>query len=240
MDEFCKHLDIKRAPLISLQSAVKISSTTPRQDITSLQELPKYMLDRIMMLDCDSRQFPPFLNPPAQKKTKLADKFKSKSKKPSDNEGVQIHPMDVFLFIFIKCDLIFRQSFITQVSKCQLSIPLITYHLSAHQPTFYLFSLKTLYKDYFSKGDIGKSFSVTQEKLPIISFIRVGECGKSQKSEMLNRIIGIPDYFFHRNQVDNTKNRYFLNGTVEIAWLLPRSQLRSDVTFTGRLLVKLG
>ena len=180
------------------------------------------------MLDCNSRRFPPFLNSPSQKKVTLADKFKSIPHKPSDNEGLLIHPMDVFLYIFIRCDLIFRQSFITQVTKCQLSIPLITSHHSTHQPTFYLFSLRTLYKDYLM-GDIGKSFSVTQEKLSIISFIRVGECGKSQKSELLNQIIEIPDYFFHRNQIGNTKNRFFLNGTVEIAWLLPRSQLRSEV-----------
>ena len=224
MDEFCKHLNIKRPPLVSLQSAITISSTTPRQDITSVQELPKYMLDRIMMLDCNSRRFPPFLNPPSQKKIKLADKLRSRSTVSSDNEALQIHPMDVFLFLFIQCDLIFRQSFITQVTKCQLSIPLITSHHSTHQPTFYLFSLRTLYKDYLM-GDIGKSFSVTQEKLSIISFIRFGECGKSQKSELLNQIIEIPDYFFHRNQMGNTKNRFFLNGTVEIAWLLPRSQL---------------
>ena len=229
MDEFCKRLNNIRPPLISLQSAITISSTTPRQDITSLQELPKFMLDRIMMLDCNSREFHSFFHSPTLKKIKLADKFKSRHQKPSNNESVQIHPMDVFIFLFIQCDLIFRQSFITQVSKCQLSIPLITYHRSTHQPTFYLFSLRTLYKDYL-KGDIGRSFSVTQEKLSIISFIRFGECGKSQKSELINRIIGIPDYFFHRNQVGNTKNRYLLNGTVEIAWLLPRNQLRSEVS----------
>ena len=228
MDEFYKLLNIQHPLLVSLQSAIKISSTTPRQDITSLQELPKFMLDRIMMLDCDSRQFPPFLNS-TQKKIKLSDRLKPKPQKPSDNEAVRIHPMDVFLFLFIQCDLIFRQSFITQVSKCQLSIPLITSRHPTHQPTFYLFSLKTLHKDYL-KDDIGRSFSVTQEKLPIISFIRVGECGKSQKSEMLNQIIGIPHYFFHRNQRGSTENRYFLNGTVELAWLLPGSQLRSEVS----------
>ena len=229
MDEFCKLLNIEHPPLVSLQSAIKISSTTPRQDITSLQELPKFMLDRIMMLDCNSRKFPPFLNPPAQKKIKLSDRLKPKLQKSSDNEAVRIHPMDVFLFLFIQCDLIFRQSFITQVSKCQLSIPLITSRHPTHQPTFYLFSLKTLHKDYL-KDDIGRSFSVTQGKLPIISFIRVGECGKSQKSELLNQIIGIPHYFFDRNQTDSTKNRYFLNGTVELAWLLPGSEFRSEVS----------
>ena len=75
---------------------------------------------------------------------------------------------------------------------------------------------------------------MTEEKFSIISFVRVGECSKSQKSEMLNQILGIPDYFFHRNQLGSVKKRFLLDGTVEIAWLLPRhgSQSTQNVSFT--------
>ena len=225
MEEFCKHMSISSPPLISLQNAVKIHSTHPQQDITFFQDLPMYMLNRIMILDCASRQIPQSLDQPVPTEgMSTLDMISLVSLNKTDTNSREVHPMDVFIYLFIKCDPLFRQTFVTQVSKCQLSLPLITTYPSAQNPTFYLFALKTLYKDYLANDNVGKSFSVTEEKLPIISFIRMGECGKSQKSEMLNQIIGIPDYFFHRNLVGNSKLRYFLDGTIEIAWFLPKFQ----------------
>ena len=214
MDEFCSLLGITRRYSISLQSAITISSTKPHQVVSSLRDLPSYMLDNIMILDCTSRKFPRFSQPTPKRKQDVLDILQSRSQKTSDDESGQVHPMDVFLFLFIHCEPIFRQTFVTQVSRCQLSIPLMTSHISSQKPTFYLFALKTLYKDYLDAGKSGKSFSVTEEKLPIISFVRVGECSKSQKSEMLNQILGIPDYFFHRNQLGSVKKRFLLDGTV--------------------------
>ena len=230
MEEFYNNLGITHYDLISLQNAITISSTKSYQEVSSLKDLPKYMLDKIMMLDCTSRTFPQFSRSTPQRKKSVFDMLDSQD--TSDESG-QVHPMDVFLFLFIHCKPMFRQTFITQVSKCQLSIPLVTSHISSQRPTFYLFALKTLYKDYLDADKTAKSFSVTEEKLPIISFLRVGECGKSQKSEMLNQIIGIPDYFFHRNQLGSVRKRFFLDGTVEIAWLLPRhTQSTQIVSFT--------
>ena len=228
MEEFCKHMNISHPPIITLQEAIEIHSTLPQEDVTSLHELPMYMLNRIMILDCGSRKIPKSLNPlvPTQNIT-LSDMINLISQSKTDTNAREVHPMDVFIYLFIKCDPLFRQTFVTQVSKCQLSLPLITTYPSALNPTFYLFALKTLYKDYLTNDNVGKSFSVTEEKMPIISFIRIGECGKSQKSEMLNQIIGIPDYFFHRNLLGNSKMRFLFDGTVEIAWLLPKSNYQS-------------
>ena len=208
MEEFYNNLGITHYDLISLQNAITISSTKFHQEVSSLKDLPKYMLDKIMMLDYTSRTFPQFSRSTPQRKKSVFDILDSQD--TSDESG-QIHPMDVFLFLFIHCKPMFRQTFITQVSKCQLSIPLVTSHISSQKPTFYLFALKTLYKDYLDADKAGRSFSVTEEKLPIISFLRVGECGKSQKSEMLNQIIGIPDYFFHRDQLGSVRKRFFLD-----------------------------
>ena len=229
-------MNISHPPSITLQNAIKIHSTLPQQDATSLQELPMYMLNRIMILDCASRELPKSFNPPATTQTMtLSDMINLISQSKTNTNDMQVHPMDVFIFLFIQCDPLFRQTFITQVSKCQLSLSLITTYPSAQNPTFYLFALKTLYKDYLTDDNVGKSFSVTEEKLPIISFIRIGECGKSQKSEMLNKIIGIADYFFHRNLLGNSKMRFFLDGTVEIAWLLPKYQ--SQTTDSSPLII---
>ena len=150
MEKFCKHMNISHPPLISLKNVIKIHSTLPQQDVTSLQELPMYMLNKIMILDCASRELPKSFNPPATtQRMSTLDMINLLSQSKTNTSDVQVHPMDIFIYLFIQCDPLFRQTFITQVSKCQLSLPLITTYPSAQNPTFYLFALKTLQRLYY-------------------------------------------------------------------------------------------
>ena len=223
MEEFRNQVNIPHHKDITLQDAILITSASPMQDVASLSELPTYMLSKIMMLDCASRQLPISFpidtgsNPPKSVVDILYDETQSWNEKEDT-----INPMDVFLFLFIQCQSNFRQTFATQVSKCQLSLPLIASYPTAQNPTFYVFALKTLDKVYFNVKNVSTSFSVTEEMLPIVSFIRIGNCDKSQKSDMLNRVLGISGYFYDRNQLGNCKRRLFLNGNVDIAWFLPK------------------
>ena len=221
MEEFRKQLSIPQPPkIITLQDAILITSTSPSQEVTSPSDLPAQMLNKIMMLDCSSRELPESMLADRETQTRSISDFLELDSQDSSESPV--NSMDVFLFLFIQSHPIFRQTLLTQVSKCQLSLPLVVSYPSPQEPTFYLFALKTLHKDYIRSDNSSASFSVTEEKLPIISFIKVGDFGKSQKSEILNRIIGIPNYFSNRNQLGNTKKRIFLDGTVEIAWLFPK------------------
>ena len=221
MEEFRKQLYIHQPPkTITLQDAILITSTSPSQEVTSPSDLPAHMLNKIMMLDCSSRDLPKSMLTDGGQSKKSVYAFLKRSSE--DQSQHQVNSMDVFLYLFIQSHPIFRQTLLTQVSKCQLSLPLVVSYPSPQEPTFYLFALKTLHKDYIRSDNSSASFSVTEEKLPIISFIKVGDFGKSQKSEILNRIIGIPNYFSNRNQLGNTKKRFFLDGTVEIAWLFPK------------------
>ena len=70
-------------------------------------------------------------------------------------------------------------------------------------------------------GEDTRCFSVLEEPLPIISFIKVGESANCEKSELLNLLLNVKhDYFSTRNSPGSTSRRFLLNGTVEVAWYL--------------------
>ena len=171
-----------------------------------------------MKLDSNSRLYPKILFA-GNEEIEPTSTFDLFTQKIEETQSTNIHPMDIFIFLFIRSHPIFRQTLIAQISKCQLSIPLIT----GPSPTLYTFALRTLYKDCRSVDSVSSSYSVVNEKLPIVSFLRIGECPRSRKSQILNQIIGIQNYFFHRDQMGSSKTRYFLNGTVEIGWLFPQT-----------------
>ena len=241
MDEFCAHISLTQTQQITLRQAVQITSLNSHFEPECLSELPAYMLNRVMMMDFNSRQIPKSLlnlksnEPRRVASTNIMDIILA----PSDNvpEKEFVNPMDVLIYVFILCEPVFRQTFVTQVSRCQLSLPLITLGFPLQQPILYIFALKTLYKDYYSCLEKStKLFSVVEKKLPIISFIRIGECAKSNKSVILNKTISLPNYFFNRDQIGNTKKRYFLNGTVEIGWLLPTDETSEIVSTSNNIL----
>ena len=229
MEEFCKRLNISIPPLITLRHAMLVTSFRSQQDSLTISELPWYMLSRIIILDSNSRLCPKTL---IARKEVIETKSTLDLFKPHKIEETpstsSVHPMDIFIFIFIRSHPIFLQTLIAQISKCQLSLPLIT----GLNPMLHIFVLRTLYKDYRAADSVSKSYSVVNEKIPFISFVRIGECSRSRKSQILNQIIGITNYFFHRDQLGSTKARYFLNGTVEIGWLFPQvnDNMSSDNT----------
>ena len=231
MEEFRNQLKILHHQDITLQDALLISSASPMQDVSSLSKLPAYMLSRIMMLDCASRQLPSSLSVETgnNQHTSVLEILKSGFQSKTETGENSVNPMDVFLFLFIQCQSIFRQTFAIQVSRCQLSLPLIISYPSPQNPTLYVFALKTLYKVYLNADNVSTSFSVTEKELPIVSFIRIGDCDNSQKSDMLNRVLGISEYFYDRNQRGNCQSRLFLDGSVDIAWFLPKIKERKTV-----------
>ena len=219
MEEFCKHLNISIPPLINLRLAMLTTSLYSQQESVLTSDLPWYMLSRIMILDSNSRIYPKTVfagNVEATGGTSTLDFFKLKKKEIQSNSSV--HPMDIFIFIFIKSHPIFRQTLIAQISKCQLSLPLIT----SLNPMLHIFPLRTLYKDYRAANSVVKSYSVVNGINPFISFIRIGECSRSRKSQILNQIIGIPNYFFHKDLLGSSKTRYCRNNCRN--WLvIPKS-----------------
>ena len=223
MEDISKHLNL---PLdqkeISLLDAICLNPTDVSSVPTSLSDLPVHMLRRIMFFDNSSRELPNLV-----KSNSVASKSCSLSAfwDENDDESDLVHPMDVFLYLFLKSQHIFRQTLVNHVSKCQLSLPLITHDSNSGIVSFNHFAFQTLILSRFVDDKNARSFSAVEEPLPIISFIRVSDCQFSLKSEILNRILKLKhEYFFHQKCKDNIERRFLLNGTVEIAWYLAKSK----------------
>ena len=223
MEEFSKQMNFSLGKnIITLSDAISLDSLNFSS--LSISDLPSYMLRRIMLLDASSRNLPSLpINPlNGSASTIVNDNLISAFLDEEDEDGV-VHPMDVFLYIFLKSHPIFRQTLVNQISKCLLSLPLITYDSISNRVTFNHFAFQTLILNRCFGKDSTKAFSAVDEPLPIVSFMRFCDCENSQKSEFLNRILKINhEYFFHKDCSGNTKKRYLLDGTVEVAWYLPK------------------
>ena len=224
MKKFSKKMNISlEEHEITLFDALSLDSSSSSPPC--LSDIPSFMLRRIMLLDTSSRELPNLSSVNQSHKPASAaanDNPLSGFLVEDEDDGV-IHPMDVFLYLFIKSHPIFRQTLVKQVYKCKLSLPLITYDSNSNEVTFNHFAFQTLILSRYVDDENTKSFSAVEEPLPIVSFMRVCECENSQKSEFLNRILKMKhDYFFHKDSNGNSKERFFLNGTVEIAWYLAK------------------
>ena len=219
MDAFAKSLNIPKNPKqLTILDAISLDSIVNIPKLSSRSDLPLYMLRRIMSLDTSSRKLPSF---GSQENSQKEIPIYLSNFLDGEEEEDLVHPMDVFLYLFSISTPIFRQTLVNQAAKCQLSLPLIVYDSEKKKATFNHFAFQTLLLNRYVDGKDTKCFSALEEPLPIVSFIRVGECGSSQKSEILNRILNVRhEYFFHYNCPDSAKRRFLLDGTVEIAWYL--------------------
>ncbi|KAI6658963.1 Interferon-induced very large GTPase 1-like [Oopsacas minuta] len=221
MDELSRSLNLPSSPTrLTLLDAISLDCDM-NNALSSKSDLPRYMLRRIMLLDTSSRKLP---NIGGQVNTpRIVNSNPLSSFLDEDEDDDLIHPMDIFLYLFQISTPSFRQTIVNQVAKCQLSLPLITHDSDKNEVVLNHFAFQTLVLNRYVDGNDAKCFSVLEEPIPIVSFIRVGDCDNSQKSELLNRILNVRhEYFSHSNCPDSTKKRFLLNGTVEIAWYLPK------------------
>ena len=157
---------------ITLVDATSIDCINIGSTVPSNSDLPRYMLRKIMLLDGSSRKLPT-VTQVASSKNATSNALSSLFE--DDEEGESVHPMDIFLYLFLKSTPIFRQTIVTQLARCQLSLPLITHDSDNNEVILNYFAFRTLILNRYVGEDDTKCFSVSEEPLPIISFIRVGE-----------------------------------------------------------------
>ena len=172
----------------------------------NLDYYTKTMLDRVLGLDPDSRN--------------TSVEFET-----HDDEFDEIHSMDIFLKLFLECDYLFRPIFITQATKCQLSLPLIVTDPRTSKPTFYSLPYYSLVsQSYTTPEGQPRRIHILTEEINYISFIRLGECESSYKSKALNAVMGLHCCFFTDDMQGSSPNRTLFNGLIEMNWFLPRNK----------------
>ncbi|KAI3375814.1 hypothetical protein L3Q82_004098 [Scortum barcoo] len=123
-----------------------------------------------------------------------------------------------------------------KMSVCQFSVPLLLPNCDTNQCTLMLWALRDIVKKYRpqslseSKGFIEDRIVLSE--LPMISFVRLGDCSLS-KSEIINKLLSnsqqYHDTFIHSNMECGDSPRRISNGLAEITWYLPCGNKNMDV-----------
>ena len=140
-----------------------------------------------------------------------------------DNTEGMIHPMDGLLALLHCADNILRQDLMNRLAICQLAIPLLLPDPITHEPTFLLWGMRSIIKE-FRNYDASASYSgpIVHYEAPITSFLRFGNHSIS-KSKVLNAVLSASkhDTFFHYDCAGGRAKKLLLNGVVEVGWYLP-------------------
>uniref|UniRef100_A0A3B5Q8B1 VLIG-type G domain-containing protein n=1 Tax=Xiphophorus maculatus TaxID=8083 RepID=A0A3B5Q8B1_XIPMA len=149
------------------------------------------------------------------------------------NEGDSVNPLDLITALFLCSDGFVHQELALKMSMCQFSVPLLLPNCGTQQCTLMLWAMKDIVKKYRpsnlseSKGFIEERIVLSE--LPMISFVRLGECSLS-KSEILNKLLNNPDdTFVHRDMECGDIQRRISNGLTEMTWFLPCGNKNMDI-----------
>ncbi|KAM3857809.1 up-regulator of cell proliferation-like [Diretmus argenteus] len=154
----------------------------------------------------------------------------------SPNSGDVLNPLDVITALFLCSDGFVQQEMALKMSMCQFSVPLLLPNSDTQQCTLMLWAMRDIVKKYRpqslseSKGFIEERIVLSE--LPLVSFVRLGECSLS-KSEVLNKLLSnsqqYHDTFVHRNMECGDSPRRISNGLTEISWYLPCGNKNIDL-----------
>ncbi|XP_029981462.1 up-regulator of cell proliferation-like [Sphaeramia orbicularis] len=150
--------------------------------------------------------------------------------------GETMNPLDIVTALFLCSDGFVQQEIALKMSMCQFSVPLLLPNCDTKQCTLMLWAMRDIVKKYRpqslseSKGFIEERTVLS--KIPMISFVRLGECSLS-KSEMLNKVLSnsqqYHDTFVHREMKCGDTSKRISNGMAEITWYLPCGNKNIDV-----------
>ncbi|XP_029382837.1 up-regulator of cell proliferation [Echeneis naucrates] len=223
---------------LSLRKILQIDGKTISDEPASTQsDLPWYFLSKLMMAngtarkmtctsecesDCDGATGSSAFN--------FDDLF------DSPNSGDKLNPLDIITALFLCSDAFVQQEMALKMSMCQFSVPLLLPDCDTQQCTLLLWALRDIVKKY-RPPSLSQSMGFIEERivlseLPLISFVRLGECSLS-KSEILNQLLSNSEQyhntFVHHNMECGDCPRRISDGLTEITWYLPCGNRNIDI-----------
>ncbi|XP_040886810.1 interferon-induced very large GTPase 1-like isoform X2 [Toxotes jaculatrix] len=152
------------------------------------------------------------------------------------NSGDILNPLDIITALFLCSDAFVQQEITLKMSVCQFSVPLLLPNCDTEKCTLMLWAMRDIVKKYRpqslsqSKGFIEDRIVLSE--LPMISFVRLGECSLS-KSEILNKVLSNSEQyhgtFVHSNMEGGNSQRKISDGLTEITWYLPCGNKNMDI-----------
>uniref|UniRef100_A0A8C5G0E9 Si:dkey-85k7.12 n=1 Tax=Gouania willdenowi TaxID=441366 RepID=A0A8C5G0E9_GOUWI len=203
----------------------------------SKSDLPWYFIKKLMMVNVTARNIKHVKqlrsNSDNASKTTLVD-FENLLE--NSNSEDMVNPLDVITALFLCSDGFVQQQMAQKMSMCQFSVPLLLPNCDSQRCTLMLWAMRDIVKQYRPEA-LSESKGFTEERivlsnLPMVSFVRLGECSLS-KSETLNKLLSnsqqYHDIFVHHNMECGDSPRRISNGLTEITWYLPCGNKNIDI-----------
>ena len=225
--------DLKLNPneKLTLKKARTVDNNTLNDKaLTSVSEIPKYIIEKLMIVDYHARAFKLNHNGVEQAIATFDDE-NVEDDVPHESIKTRVNPMDAFLAIFHCSDDFLRQDLAIKLAACQLSVPFLLPDPTqpSENVTMLLWALEGIKKSWKAVGGgnqhtTGQYVFVLEHSFPIVSFVRIGT-NTFSKSALLNKIMsdvnGYHDFFFHKDCKGGGVERKFVDGLVELCWYLP-------------------
>ncbi|XP_056225826.1 up-regulator of cell proliferation-like [Seriola aureovittata] len=222
---------------LSLSKILQIDERTITDETAKCQsDLPWYFLKKLMMVNVTARNVKCISEcESACDAASDITEFNFDNLLDSPNSGDMLNPLDIITALFLCSDAFVQQEMALKMSMCQFSVPLLLPNCDTQQCTLMLWALRDMVKKYRPQSlSQSKGFfedRIVLSELPMISFVRLGECSLS-KSEILNKLLSnsqqYHDTFVHRNMECGDSPRRISDGLTEITWYLPRGKT-SDI-----------
>ncbi|XP_078713462.1 interferon-induced very large GTPase 1-like [Lampetra fluviatilis] len=222
---------------LTLSSVLKITRASIfRKKPTSLNEIPMHFLYNVMRANVKSRNTEYSLS---EGTTPIYRSYANDEEEFSlgsviDPEVYSVTILDLITAVFLCSDSLLQQTLMVKMSLCQFALPLLLPDVSQGSITFLLWAMRAVIHKWRphskeeSKGYIEHAMVTTA--MPMISFVRIGECGVS-KSSIINSIVCKEphNFFVHRDMECGKFPRRISNGLVEVCFHLPCGKSTIDV-----------
>ncbi|KAL3887300.1 hypothetical protein ACJMK2_027242 [Sinanodonta woodiana] len=204
------------------------------------EDLASYFLHKIARYDYTAREFcilnedkkSSMLQSSHTSNYRKAIKARAESKRELD-----ISPLDIIIAVFLCCDDISRQDLASHMWSCRLAIPfVIQENEPSIPPICFLWPLRNIimkWEKHYNGNFTVREGRLVKESFTSIAFLRVGELRLS-KSALINSVMSTTEkthsIFFHRDCPGSTKQRYLVDGLIDISWYIPTPKLEGNIT----------
>ncbi|MEQ2169305.1 hypothetical protein GOODEAATRI_023841, partial [Goodea atripinnis] len=223
---------------LSLSKILEISEKTINDDPPKRKsDYSWYFLKKLMMVNVTARKIKCTSASESDcDETLSPDEFNFDDLFASPKKPETFHPLDIITALFLCSDGFVQQELSLKMSLCQFSVPLLLPNCDTEQCTLMLWAMRDIVKKY-RPPDLSESKGFIEERivlseLPMVSFVRLGECSLS-KSVILNKLLSnseqYHDTFVHYNMECGECPRRISNGLTEITWYLPCGNKNMDI-----------
>ncbi|KAB5579205.1 hypothetical protein PHYPO_G00192430 [Pangasianodon hypophthalmus] len=239
LESFLQDVGLKQhlADKLSLSTVLQIDKSTVTDDpARSRSNLPWLFLKKLMMVNVTARSV---------KCASLTDEDEDLSLDLyndldslvlNQDSSHKVNPLDIITALFLCSDSFLQQEIALKMSMCQFSVPLLLPNCDTQQSMLMLWALRDIVKK-FRPHSLSDPRGFVEDRivladLPLVSFVRLGECSIS-KSQILNKLLSNPqqyhDTFVHHDMDCGDIPRKISNGLVEISWYLPCGSKNIDI-----------